>query len=90
MQNKLILCMTLLFVGCATTDKPVINTVIQRAEIPIDVPCKAQIPDAPVFSFGKLTEDQNIFEKNKVLLSDRNLHLGYETELLTALKACVK
>jgi hypothetical protein len=75
--------------GCAT-DGPVINTVIQRVEVPIEVPCKAVVPTAPDLNFGKVTVDQDVFDKTKALLADRKLQLGYETELLTALNSCIK
>jgi hypothetical protein len=76
--------------GCATTEKPVITTVIQRVEIPIAVPCKAEVPTRPDFNFDKLTEQQDIFEKVKAMLADLKLHLGYEEELSAALNSCVK
>ena len=80
---------SLFLVGCAT-DGPVIQTVIQKVEIPIAVPCKAIIPTKPEFSFDKLSEDQDVFDKTKSLLADRKLHLGYENELSAALDSCVK
>jgi len=90
MQNKLALILaTLSLVGCATTD-PVIKTVIQRVEIPIEVPCKATVPTMPTYNFDKLTIENDIYAKSQALLADRKLHLGYETELLSALNSCIK
>jgi len=89
MQNKLILLIVLFLAGCAT-DGPVIQTVIQRVEVPVAIPCKATVPTRPEFSFENLTPEQDIYEKNKSMLSDRKLHLGYETEILTALETCIK
>jgi hypothetical protein len=77
-----------LSVSACAFDKPVIQTVVQKVEIPISVPCKAEIPQSPVFNFDSLTIDKDIFEKNKVLLADRELHKAYSAELLTALKSC--
>lgn len=89
MQNKLfMLVAALALVGCAHDTPPGINTVIQRVEIPIAVPCKAEIPVRPNFNFDKLTTEQDIFDKTKATLADRKLHHGYETELLAALKSC--
>jgi len=88
LENKLaILAVSLLLVGCAF-DQPVIAPVIQKVEIPIAVPCKAEIPTPPNFNFDKLTPEQDIFEKTKATLADRRLHLAYEAELLAALKSC--
>lgn len=91
MQNKLIALIATLFIaGCATDTPPGINTVIQKVEIPIAVPCKAEVPVKPDFNFDKLTVDQDIFDKSKAALADRKLHIGYETELLAALNSCIK
>jgi hypothetical protein len=91
MQNKLIILIAALsLVGCATDTPPGINTVIQKVEIPIAVPCKAEVPAKPDFNFDKLTVDQDVFDKSKAVLADRKLHIGYETELLAALNSCIK
>jgi len=91
MQNKLLILTSILFLaGCETTKPPGINTVIQRVEIPIAVPCKAVIPVRPAFNFDKLTVEQDVFDKSKAVLADRKLHIGYETELLAALNSCIK
>ena len=91
MQNKLLIAVVGLFLaGCATDTPPGINTVIQRVEVPIAVPCKAEVPTKPDFNFDKLTPEQNVFDKTKAALADRKLHLGYETELLAALNSCIK
>lgn len=91
MQNKLLILVSFLAIaGCATDTPPGINTVIQRVEVPIAVPCKAEIPVKPTFNFDKLTVEQDIFDKSKAALADRKLHLGYETELLAALNSCIK
>ena len=89
MQNNILILSIILLSGCATTE-PVINTVIQKVEIPIAVPCKAVIPVKPDFNFDKLKADQDVFEKTKALLADRKLHIGYEGELLTTLNSCVR
>ena len=90
MQNKLLMLVAALsLAGCATTTPPGINTVIQRVEVPIAVPCKAEVPAKPAFNFDKLTPEQDVFDKTKAALADRKLHLGYETELLAALNSCI-
>jgi PBP1b-binding outer membrane lipoprotein LpoB len=90
MQSSILIISILFLVGCASTKEPAINTVIQKVEVPIAVPCKANIPVKPDFNFDKLTPEQDVFEKTKALLADRKLHLGYEGELLTSLVACTK
>lgn len=88
-MRLLIYLLPLLLVGCATTD-PVISVETQTVKVPVVVPCKALIPVVPTFSFDTIDPAQDIFEKTKILLSDRKLHLGYEAELLAALNSCVK
>ncbi len=75
--------------GCQTT-QPGVRVEIQRVEVPIPVPCKVDIPARPDFNFDKLKTEDNLFDKTKSLLADRQLHLGYEDQLLSALKACNK
>ncbi len=88
-NNLLIICLAALLSACATTD-PVINSVVQRVEVPVAMPCKVDVPAVPDFSFPKLRPDQDIFDKSKSILADRELHLGYEAELLAALNSCIK
>jgi hypothetical protein len=90
--NKILLPILIVFLaGCATKPvDPVIQTVIQKVEVPIPVPCNATIPAVPEFGFGSLLETDSIFLKVQTLLADRELHLGYETLLLAALESCVK
>lgn len=85
----MIYLLPLLLIGCATTD-PAISVETQTVKIPVVVPCKASVPAVPTFSFDTIDPAQDIFEKTKILLADRKLHLGYEAELLAALNSCVK
>lgn len=93
MPGKILLLPAFLFLfsisGCSTiSPEPGIKTVIQRVEVPIYMPCAAEIPKKPEFNFDNLKLDDNIFDKIKALLSDRHLHIGYQDELLAALKSC--
>lgn len=88
-NNLIIIFAALALAGCGTT-KPVINTVIQKVEIPIAVPCKATVPAKPDFNFDKLTVEKDLFDKAKAALADRQLHLAYEAELLVQLNGCIK
>ena len=77
----------LVLTGCATTD-PVLKVVTQRVEVPVPVACKEEAPVVPDYCFSKLTENSDIYDKTKCLLSDRARGLGYETELLAKFNAC--
>jgi len=87
-RNKLILLSVLLLAACQTP-QPGINTVIQKVEVPVAVPCKEVIPLTPAFNFDKLVPSTDIYGQVQALTADRLLHQGYEEELLAALTACV-
>lgn len=91
LRNNILLVsfVSLLLVGCATPPAG-IQVQIQRVEIPVAVPCSVKIPTPPVYNFGSLKTTDDIFTKDKTLLADRDLSLGYEDELLAALNSCVK
>lgn len=83
-MNKIILTLvSILFVGCATTDK-----MPEVVKVPIAVECKVETPTPPQYQFGNLKPSDSIWEKVKTLLSDRQLALAYEQELEAALAAC--
>lgn len=89
MQNKTAFLILLLLTGCATTTPPAIKIETQLVNVPIPIPCKATVPEKPKFSFDTLTPQDKLFKKAQTILSDRQLHLGYEGELLVALKSCI-
>ena len=89
MRGSKFLILTMFIGGCATTQpQETIRYVTQEVKIPIPVKCQTPTPEKPDFSFPKLQEDSDLFEKVKSLLADRNLNLGYEEKLLTALQSC--
>jgi hypothetical protein len=88
-SNLILVPVVLALVACAHTD-PTVKVEIKKVEIPIAVPCKAEVPAKPSFKFETLKTDDDLFDKSKTLLADRKLHLAYEEELLTALKSCIK
>jgi hypothetical protein len=89
MRNSLLI-LALALTGCATTNGPAVDAVIQKVNVPISIPCTAVVPPAPEYNFSNLTVDEDIFVKTQTLLADRDLSLGYEAQLLAALDSCVK
>ncbi len=65
-----------------------VRTQVQYVNIPVYAPCAVDTPATPDFQFHTLVADDDIFKKVKVLLSDRQKHLGYELMLEQSLKAC--
>ena len=92
LRNNFILTpiISLLLIGCATPVPPGVQVQIQKVEVPIQVPCNVKIPSPPAYNFNGLKTTDDIFQKNQALLADRDLSLGYEDQLTTALNACVK
>ena len=86
-NNIAILAISFMIVGCASTT-PVIQTQIQRVEVPVSTPCKVEMPIKPDYGFGKLRADSDIFTKTQTILSDRKLRQAYEKELEVALSSC--
>ena len=84
-MNKLILAISILCCGCATSPPRIVT---QTVAIPTPVLCQQVIPTPPAYCFPQLKQTDNVFTKTRCLLSDRALSLGYELELLTKLKAC--
>jgi len=90
LKNSFSLILMVSLLSACATPAPGIKVVIQKVEVPVVMPCKAVIPDLPRYNFDSLTVDDDIFIKNKALLADRLLHLGYENELSVALISCIK
>jgi hypothetical protein len=88
MYKVVISTVLVLMLSACATPEPIIKTEIQTVKVPVPIPCATEIPLKPDFNFDKLSLDKDIFEKVKALLADKSLHLGYEKELLTALKSC--
>jgi len=66
--------------GCAS--------VPQRYEVPVQVPCRVQVPDKPVFATESLAPNADIFDQVKALLAERRQRIAHEAKLEAAAKAC--
>jgi len=89
MKNKILILLSVMVLAACGTTKPIIAPEVQKVEVPIAVACKEKEPEKPTFGFNDLTPESDIYQKSQILLSDRKLHLAYETELLAALKSCL-
>jgi hypothetical protein len=70
--------------GCVATSPK----LPERVEIPVAIPCPAEIPPVPLYQFDNLKPTDTIWTKVQVLLSDRQLAIAYEQELNVALASC--
>lgn len=79
-----LLCVAMIVSGCCTNPTKPPEVV----KVPVAIPCPVAIPTPPAFQFDKLKPTDTIWDKVKVLLSDRQLSIAYELELTAALAAC--
>lgn len=82
MMRPLILALPtcLVLAGC--------NTLPQRVEVPVPVPCRVTVPTKPVWATDTLPPGAGLYERVRALLAERQQRIGYETELEAATKAC--
>ena len=87
-KTNLAIIASLLLSACATTLPPATKVITQRVEIPIPVQCTTPEPKVPDFCWQKLSPNDDVFIKVRCMLSDQELHRGYENDLSAALKSC--
>ena len=79
-MKHLFLC--LLLVGCSA---PAVKTV----EVPVPVKCNPPQIEKPAFQYPSCVHPgESLFNMSKCVLSDIQLHLGYEQQLEAALVGC--
>lgn len=66
--------------GCQTAPKTVL--------VPVQVPCKVDVPKAPVWATEGLPADASIWQQVKALLAERQQRIAYDGQLLAAIEAC--
>lgn len=64
------------------------ETVPKRVLVPVAMPCKVDVPKPPVWATSLLAADAGIWDQAKALLAERKQRIGYEVELVAAIKAC--
>jgi hypothetical protein len=73
--------------GCGMFERKV-EYVPYEVEVEVPVGCKVEQPAKPIFAGELLRKDDDLDRKVKVLLAERQQHLGYEEKLETALASC--
>jgi hypothetical protein len=61
---------------------------VQRVNIPVPVPCKVTMPDAPAWAVDALPLGSDIWQQMQALRAERLQRQGYEAELEAAVRAC--
>lgn len=79
-MKYLFLC--LLLAGCATS-------AVKTVEVPVPVKCNPPQIEKPQFQYPACVQPgESIFNMSKCVLSDIQLHLGYEQQLEATLEGC--
>ncbi len=77
-----------LLVGCATAPRETVKVETVKVNVPVYIPCEANVPTKPDYVTQNVPSSASIYEKMQALLSDRLLSLTYEKELEGAITLC--
>ena len=84
-MRLLIIALIPLLMSCAAKP-PEIRTI--RVEVPVEVPCITPRVPEPAFAGASLRKTDSLEVKVRALLAERRQRIGYEREIVAALKAC--
>jgi hypothetical protein len=74
------------FLGACAT--PRVEYVPYEVEVEVQRPCTVEQPAKPRWKSEDLRKSDDVDHKVKVLLAERQQHLGYEEKLEAALQSC--
>ncbi len=73
--------------GCVGSVPPVeVRTV--RVEVPVQVPCRVRVVEAPAWAAAGLRKSDSLEVKVRALLAERLQRQGYVDQLAAAVAAC--
>lgn len=81
----LLMGLVVLLAGCAGRE-PEVRTV--RVEVPVLIPCKTAAVSAPSWAAAGLMTSDSLEVKVRALLAERRQRIGYERQILVALRVC--
>ncbi|RQO62199.1 hypothetical protein [Pseudomonas sp. KBW05] len=84
-MKSLLVVMALVLAGCATSELEV-RTV--RVEVPVPVPCKTKEIAVPSWAAAGLKKSDSLEVKVRALLAERRQRIGYERQLVAAVREC--
>lgn len=59
-----------------------------RVEVPVQVPCRVKPPAVPAWAAEGLRKEDSLEVKVRALLAERRQRIGYERELVGAIRSC--
>lgn len=81
----LLMGLVVVLAGCAHWESEV-RTV--RVDVPVLVPCKVQEVAVPLWAAVGLRKSDSLEVKVRALLAERRQRIGYERQLVAAVKVC--
>jgi len=89
MKTLIVFPFCLLLVGCFCPVKP--DVIVYRdkiVEVPVEVPCKVNLPVKPSWVVAQVSNDAGLLDKGTAVLKEVEQRRQYERELEAAMKAC--
>lgn len=74
--------------GCAGQPGAEPEPRVVRVEVPVQVPCRAKAPTVPAWAAEGLRKEDSLEVKVRALLAERRQRIGYERELVAAVRSC--
>lgn len=87
-MKRLIAVLCLALAGCAGQVAEPPEPKVVRVEVPVQVPCRTERVQRPVFAVDVLPIGASIAEQMRALRADRLQRKGYERRLEAAVEAC--
>jgi len=84
----LLVAIALLLAGCAGQVTELPEPVVVRVEVPVQIPCRTERVQRPVFAVDVLPIGASIDEQMRALRAERLQRKGYEVRLEAAIEAC--
>lgn len=88
MRKLAILASIAILAGCASTPALPPAPKIQKVDVPVEVTCKSPAVTPPLFAVDSLPIGSGIYDQMAALRAERLQRIGYEKELIAALKSC--
>lgn len=87
-MKRLTIGLCLVLAGCAGQVAEPPEPAVVRVEVPVQIPCRAQRIQRPVFAVDSLPIGASIAEQMRALRAERLQRKGYEKRLEAAVEAC--
>ncbi|WP_144958505.1 hypothetical protein [Pseudomonas oryzihabitans] len=84
----IIVGMLVALAGCGAQPVAEPEPRVVRVEVPVQVPCRVKAPTVPAWAAEGLRKEDSLEVKVRALLAERRQRIGYERELVAAVRSC--